>query len=87
MAALRRDRERLRRAREEMTYGKLSGAVGTHANVPADIEEAVCARLGLHAEPVVRSLTEAGFLKLFREEEFNLESAFMMLTKGLGQKI
>jgi adenylosuccinate lyase len=52
VAALRRDRERLRRAREEMAYGKLSGAVGTHANVPAEIEEAVCARLGLRAEPV-----------------------------------
>ena len=26
-------------------------------------------------------------IKLFREEEFNLESAFMMLTKGLGAKI
>ena len=33
-------------------------------------------------------LVSAGHkLKLFREEEFNLESAFMMLTKGLGQKI
>jgi ABC-2 type transport system ATP-binding protein len=33
-------------------------------------------------------LVSAGHkLRLFREEEFNLESAFMMLTKGLGQKI
>ncbi|MND09360.1 hypothetical protein D3C83_326200 [compost metagenome] len=26
-------------------------------------------------------------LKLFREEEVNLESAFMALTKGLGQRV
>ena len=33
-------------------------------------------------------LVSAGHkIRLFREEEFNLESAFMMLTKGLGQKI
>ncbi len=33
-------------------------------------------------------LIKAGHkIKLFREEEFNLESAFMLLTKGLGAKI
>ena len=33
-------------------------------------------------------LIQAGHkIKLFREEEFNLESAFMALTKGLGAKI
>ncbi len=33
-------------------------------------------------------LVQGGFkLKLFREEEFNLESAFMALTKGLGHRI
>ena len=26
-------------------------------------------------------------IKLFREEEVNLESAFMLLTKGLGQRV
>ncbi len=52
VAALRRDRERLARAADEMAYGKISGAVGTHANVPAELEERVCARLGLKPEPV-----------------------------------
>lgn len=33
-------------------------------------------------------LVSAGHkLKLFREEEVNLESAFMALTKGLGQRV
>src|SRR5688572_2456044 len=34
------------------------------------------------------ALVQAGYkLKLFREEEVNLESAFMALTKGLGQRV
>ncbi len=42
-----RDRERLRRAREEVSVGAISGAVGTYAQVDPRIEEEVCARLGL----------------------------------------
>ncbi len=49
---VRRGRTRLTRARETVGYGKLSGAVGTFANVPPSIEEFVCARLGLRPEPV-----------------------------------
>jgi len=47
VAMIRRDRERLVAARREIAVGKISGAVGTHANVPARIEESVCERLGL----------------------------------------
>jgi adenylosuccinate lyase len=47
VAQLRRDCERLQAARAEHTVGKISGAVGTHANVPAEIEESALARLGL----------------------------------------
>ena len=33
-------------------------------------------------------LIQAGYkIKLFREEEINLESAFMLLTKGLGKRV
>ncbi len=42
-----RDLERLRRAREVVSYGKLSGAVGTYAHLDPWVEEYVCARLGL----------------------------------------
>ena len=42
-----RDRERLRRAREGVSVGKVSGAVGTYAHVDPRVEELVCARLGL----------------------------------------
>jgi adenylosuccinate lyase len=49
---VRRARERLERARAAVSYGKLSGAVGTFANVPPRVEEYVCARLGLTPEPI-----------------------------------
>jgi len=45
-----RGRERLRRAREVVSVGKLSGAVGNYAQVDPRIEEEVCARLGLRPE-------------------------------------
>jgi adenylosuccinate lyase len=47
-----RSRDRLARAREVVRVGKLSGAVGTFAHVPPEVEAEVCARLGLVAEPV-----------------------------------
>jgi adenylosuccinate lyase len=44
-----RDRDRLRRAREAVGVGAISGAVGTYAQVDPRVEEEVCARLGLRA--------------------------------------
>ena len=44
---LRRDRQRLRAARACIAVGKISGAVGTFANVSPAVEAAVCAHLGL----------------------------------------
>lgn len=49
---LRRHRTRLEAAREDIRVGKISGAVGTHANVPPDVEEDVCAGLDLRTAPV-----------------------------------
>lgn len=46
-----RDIERLERAREVISVGQISGAVGTYALVPPDIEEEVCRRLGLMPAP------------------------------------
>jgi len=51
VAMLRRNLERLVAARREIAVGQISGAVGTHANVPARVEEVVCERLGLAVEP------------------------------------
>jgi adenylosuccinate lyase len=42
-----RDRDRLRRAREAVSVGKLSGVVGTYSQVDPRVEEFVCGELGL----------------------------------------
>jgi adenylosuccinate lyase len=47
VAQVRRDGQRLEHARDELRVGKLSGAVGTHANLPAAVEESALDRLGL----------------------------------------
>jgi adenylosuccinate lyase len=44
---LKRDQERLEAARENMRYAKLSGAVGTYANIDPKVEEFVCEQLNL----------------------------------------
>jgi adenylosuccinate lyase len=55
---LRRHRSRLELACRDMAVGKLSGAVGTHAHVPPDIEDEVCAALGLEAAPVSTQIVQ-----------------------------
>jgi adenylosuccinate lyase len=50
-AELQRDQARLSRAREGIAVGKISGAVGTHAHVSAEVEEFVCRSLGLGIDP------------------------------------
>ena len=51
-AELQRDLERVQRAREVVSVGKISGAVGTFAHLDPSIEASVCARLGLQPAPV-----------------------------------
>ncbi|MEX0625713.1 MAG: adenylosuccinate lyase [Chloroflexota bacterium] len=51
LAEVQRDQARLTRAREGIAVGKISGAVGTHAHVGADVEEFVCRSLGLGVDP------------------------------------
>lgn len=49
---MRRNRERLARARESISVGKISGSVGTFQNVPPSVEAFVCAELGLQPAAV-----------------------------------
>ncbi|HZK67227.1 MAG TPA: adenylosuccinate lyase, partial [Chloroflexota bacterium] len=52
VAETRRNLRRLAEAREQVAVGKISGAVGTHANIPPEVEEFACARLGLQPAEV-----------------------------------
>ena len=53
---VRRDRERLARARDTIAVGKLSGAVGTYSNVDPAVERYVCEHLGLTPVPATQVL-------------------------------
>ena len=49
---------RMKRAKEVISVGKLSGAVGTFSNIPPIIEEKVCKKLGLRPEPVATQVVQ-----------------------------
>lgn len=49
---IKRQKQRLVFAKEEIRFGKVSGAVGTFANVDPEVEEWVCESLGLQPAPV-----------------------------------
>jgi len=49
-----RDRRRLRQARQQVAVGKLSGAVGTYANIDPAVEASVCRALGLTPVPATQ---------------------------------
>lgn len=53
---VRRDRERLAKARNTIAVGKLSGAVGNYSNVDPRVEKFVCERLGLEPVPATQVL-------------------------------
>jgi adenylosuccinate lyase len=53
-----RDIARVHRAREVIRVGKLSGAVGTFAHLPPDIESEVCRRLDLEPAPVASQVIQ-----------------------------
>ncbi len=55
---LRRQRARLVEACDSVRVGKISGAVGTHATIPPQVEDRVCARLGLDAAPISSQIVQ-----------------------------
>jgi adenylosuccinate lyase len=54
---LARDHARLVQARDAVAVGKISGAVGTYAHVPPEVEQHVCEALGLEPEPASTQVT------------------------------
>ena len=79
VAQVRRDCQRLEQARDELRVGKLSGAVGTHANVPAEIEENALDRLGLRP-------AEAATQILQRDRHAQFVAALAVIAATLEQQ-
>jgi adenylosuccinate lyase len=75
-AELARDRERLVRAHGTISVGKLSGAVGTFSHLPPEVEEAVCARLGLAPAPIASQVLQ-------RDRHAEVLSTLAILGAGL----
>lgn len=55
---MKRNAQRLAEARENISVGKISGAVGTYATVPPQVEEIACARLGLAPAPISNQIVQ-----------------------------
>ena len=51
-AEMERNKARFQAAAEDMRVGKLSGAVGTFAHIPPEVERLTCERLGLKPAPI-----------------------------------
>ncbi|PIW65251.1 MAG: adenylosuccinate lyase [Candidatus Omnitrophica bacterium CG12_big_fil_rev_8_21_14_0_65_45_16] len=57
-AEIKRNLERFKRAADNAAYGKISGAVGTFANVHPKVETYVCKKLGLSPAPVSTQIVQ-----------------------------
>jgi adenylosuccinate lyase len=55
---MKRNLFRMERAKEAVSVGKISGAVGTFAHIPPSVEEYVCKRLGLKASPISTQIVQ-----------------------------
>ncbi|MBA2680426.1 MAG: adenylosuccinate lyase, partial [Ktedonobacteraceae bacterium] len=55
---LRRHRRRLAEALEQITVGKISGPVGTHASIPPQIEEYVCEKMGIGVAAISNQIVQ-----------------------------
>lgn len=51
-AEMKRNLERFEKAAKDVEFGKLSGSVGTFANIPPEVERFTCEKLGLSAAPI-----------------------------------
>jgi adenylosuccinate lyase len=58
VAEMERNHCRLERARDNVGFGKLSGAVGTYANIDPFVEEYVCKKLGIERDPVSTQIVQ-----------------------------
>jgi adenylosuccinate lyase len=75
-AELTRDVARMRRAREVISVGKLSGAVGTFAHLPPAVEADTCRSLGLEPAPVASQVIQ-------RDRHAELLSAIAITASSL----
>src|SRR5260370_36636376 len=74
---LRRGQQRLDAALDQVTVGKISGAVGTHATVPPQVEEFVCEQMGLGVGPVSSQVVQ-------RDRHAHFVTTLGLIGRSLG---
>jgi adenylosuccinate lyase len=79
---MRRNRERLQRAREAVAVGKISGAVGAFAHLDPSVEESVCARLGLKTLASIATSLDKFALNVRHWQRTEVREAQERFTKG-----
>jgi len=89
---MKRALERMERARDVISVGKVSGAVGTFANIDPSVERYVCRKMGLRPEPVATQVVQrdrhAEFLSALALvasslEKFSIELRHLQRTEVL----
>jgi len=75
-AEIRRGRQRLARARDEIAVGKIAGAVGTYAHLTPEVEEQALTKLGLRPETVSTQVVA-------RDRHAAFFSALALLAAGI----
>ena len=55
---MKRNAQRLAEAKKSISVGKISGAVGTYATVPPQVEKIACAKLGLAPAPISSQIVQ-----------------------------
>ncbi|MEA2551859.1 MAG: adenylosuccinate lyase [Fimbriimonadaceae bacterium] len=71
-----RNVERLKRAKDEVAFGKISGAVGVHAITSPELEARVCEKLGLKPDPATTQI-------ITRDRHGNFLNVLALLGAGL----
>ncbi len=71
-----RNKERMRRARESVSVGKISGAVGTFAHLDPEVEERVCEKLAIEAAPISTQVVQ-------RDRYAELVSTLAIITASM----
>ena len=73
---LERDLERLEQAQEIISYGKISGSVGTYAHIDPRVEELACTKLGLKPARITNQIIQ-------RDRHAQVLAALAILGAGL----
>jgi len=75
---MRRNQKRLREALTGASVGKISGAVGTFAHLPPEVEQAVCEKLEIGFEPVATQVVQ-------RDRHAHLMSVLALIASSVDK--